>query len=251
MEPTFDHLTDSWTTAFLSLEVIEPNDWNPNRMDAFQFRKERESILRFGFVDPMTVRAIRQDDDTYRMELIDGEHRWKVLRDLEQEYHAGDLDPVEIHPSLIPFLDHRRYPCTILERDEIDAQALTLVLNGTHGESDPLRLAAVLERVRDRHGDDGEIRGLAMSAQSITHTLAFLREGWEDRVKDEASSYTTDDPTKPVEVKVAFSPDAWEVVVQAIQNLPPYGQNERPIAFRLGDCFELLAADFLAGQPNP
>jgi ParB/RepB/Spo0J family partition protein len=54
-----------------------PNVWNPNEMDEFMYEKEKNSILTFGFLDPITVREIPEG-----YEIIDGEQRWNAAKDL-------------------------------------------------------------------------------------------------------------------------------------------------------------------------
>lgn len=125
-EPTFE---------WVDIDLIEPNPWNPNEMDAEMRTNTIESIHEFGFVDPVTVRALT--GDTYQ--LIDGEHRWDVAHGHGTCVKAKKGGGWERHGGL------RQLPIAnlgILE-DEV-AQQLTIVLNETRGTYDPKKMGSLL-----------------------------------------------------------------------------------------------------------
>ncbi len=106
--------------TWVKVDDLEPNPWNPNRMNAFMYAKALESIQTFGFVDPVTC----WDAGNFRLQIIDGEHRWKAAR---------DLGLVEI-PVFIADL-----------KDETQAKKLTILLNELRGQSLPEDMGALLK----------------------------------------------------------------------------------------------------------
>jgi hypothetical protein len=111
-------LTDPFY-AELPSDWLQPNTWNPNRMNAFMYSKELQSIKDHGFIDPITTRRLSAD----RYEIIDGEHRWKASRDLGYE----------------------RVPCYVIDVDEAEAKKLTILLNELRGQAQPTELGALLK----------------------------------------------------------------------------------------------------------
>lgn len=100
------------------IEALSPNPWNPNVMDDEMYRKELASLRRFGYVNPVLVREL-----AHTVQIIDGEHRWKGLKQL----------------------GYRELETTVIEglTDE-EAKQLTIVLNETRGRADPKKLGVLL-----------------------------------------------------------------------------------------------------------
>ena len=96
------------------IDRIKPNPWNPNRMEDWQIEKLKESIKRFGFVDPVLVRPSSDPDADY--EIIDGEHRWRAAKEMKLK---------EIPVVIIEDVDNK------------EAQVLTVVSNELKGTADP------------------------------------------------------------------------------------------------------------------
>ena len=119
-EPTFE---------WVAIDRLEPNPWNPNAMDDEMYAKAIESIHKFGFVDPVTVREV----GIAGYQIIDGEHRWKAGRE-----HSGDCHD-DYHVGMV------QLPITNLGliEDSI-AKQLTIVLNETRGEYEPKRMGELL-----------------------------------------------------------------------------------------------------------
>lgn len=101
---------------------LRPNAWNPNRMGERAFEAEIQSLLRFGYLDPITVRAARPlslgeaaallertrrhayleaaELAQTRYEVIDGEHRLLALLHIYQQMRQGRLKVAEaVHDS--------------------------------------------------------------------------------------------------------------------------------------------------------
>ena len=110
------------TPTYLRVPVMQlrPNSWNPNQMDPEQYSKARNSIRRFGFIDPITV---RQNPDPTPYEIIDGENRWLAAQDEKLvEVDIADLGVVSDHV----------------------AEQLTVILNELRGTYDPKKMGVLL-----------------------------------------------------------------------------------------------------------
>jgi hypothetical protein len=106
------------------VEMLVPNPWNPNVMDADMERVLRANIIRFGFVDPVIA---REKGDQF--EIIDGEHRWAV---------AVDLGFTEV-------------PVFVVSATDDEARQLTLALNEVRGIHDPGKVGDILRDLLDRN----------------------------------------------------------------------------------------------------
>jgi len=105
-------------TVVISLDMLRKNSWNPNVMNDEMYRKELASIRKFGYVNPILARDLGT-----HYEIIDGEHRWKALKQLA--YSEAEV--------------------TVIEglTDE-EAKQLTIVLNETRGTPDQGKLGNLL-----------------------------------------------------------------------------------------------------------
>jgi ParB-like chromosome segregation protein Spo0J len=140
-----------------------PNPWNPNRMSDTMYAKLRAYVEREGFVEPIIARA---HGDSY--EILGGEHRWKVAREL----------------------GHDTVPCIVVELDDRRAKILSINLNELKGQSAPDLLAGLVHDLsRDTSLED--------LATQLPYDLADLRDltellkipdGLDLKLDDEAST---------------------------------------------------------------
>ena len=203
------------TSAVVSRELIRPNAFNPNQMDDDTFRKEIESIRRFGFIDPVTVREVEGG-----FEILDGEHRWRA---------AGELDLPEI-------------PITNLGTvDDSTAKQITVVLNELRGEPNREKLGTLL-------------RGLLATETTadLLEVLPFSEDDFKDLVELPDFDWgALDQPTptanpsagaKWVERTFRLPPDAAEVVDDALRKAQ---KDEDDMAD--WQALEAICADFMGG----
>lgn len=106
--------------------TLHPNRWNPNVQNEFMYQQMKNSLIKFGFADPIKVRT----DGEGKREIIDGEHRLKAAKDLKMPF--------------VPIVNYGPIP------DHI-AQQLTLALR-IQGEDDKDKLAAVLKELETSIG---------------------------------------------------------------------------------------------------
>lgn len=65
------------------LDRVQPNSWNPNVMTEFQLESTREGMLREGWLAAYALLVWGTDETGARRDIIiDGEHRWRIAREL-------------------------------------------------------------------------------------------------------------------------------------------------------------------------
>src|SRR5256885_12668280 len=67
----------------VALEILVEADWNANRVSKATLAKVRRSIERFGFVENLVARP--HPVEPGRFEVLSGNHRLRVLRELGYE----------------------------------------------------------------------------------------------------------------------------------------------------------------------
>lgn len=167
-----------------TLGRIHENTWNPNRQSDEAFAAEIESIKRFGFIDPITVRKHPERRGSF--EIVDGAHRYRALTEL------GWKDEV---------------PVVVIDVTDAEAQALTVVLNETRGQADRIDLANLLARLHDT--DDELLAVLPYSQKEFDDLLAAATtslpeddfSGAFDKVQDGEPEFVTMTFTIPAEAK--------------------------------------------------
>ena len=136
----------------IAIGLIVKNPWNPNQMDKKTLKAEKESIQKYGVVAPIIVREI--DDD---FQIIDGEHRYIVCKELR----------------------HETIPCVIVDGlKEKDAKKLTIILNETKGQNDKIELGKLLGELEKDFGDNLKI-GLPFNDDDLNDLIEFGNVEWE------------------------------------------------------------------------
>jgi ParB-like chromosome segregation protein Spo0J len=102
-------------------DLVIPNRWNPNRVDAFNQMKLETSIERLGLFKPVIVREL--EDGMF--EILGGEHRYHYLRERNME---------------VPILNLGRV-------GDDKAKEIGLVDNTNYGDDDPTALKELLESI--------------------------------------------------------------------------------------------------------
>jgi len=156
------------------LSSLHANPWNPNRMADRTYKAERESIAKFGFIDPITVRPHPELKDQFQ--IIDGEHRSRA---------AIELGLTDVPIAIIHGLG------------DAEAKKLTVVLNETRGSADTLELATLLADIALT--DENLIEGLPYDETQLANLLEIA--------KFEMPDYGDGDPPPAAE-----GAEGWEIV---------------------------------------
>lgn len=128
--------------VYLDVRFIEPNEWNPYKMDKFTFDSLLENIKEQGFDDPLTV--VKLGENRYRV--IDGEHRLAAA----------------------VALGYKEVPCIIKEEIAEDDQKLqTIRRNHIRGDVDKKKFSRLVKDYCDKNKVDQSI---------IASKMAFKNE---------------------------------------------------------------------------
>lgn len=199
-------------SSVVAIDRLQPNPWNPNKMDAFMFDKAVASIQQFGFVDPVTVRQV---DDYY--EIVDGEHRWKAAQSLGyNEIPVWDIGPVN---------------------DDV-AKQLTIVLNETRGSADEAKLSDLLKDLLSDHTTEELVFALPFSPERFDELVGKPAFDWNEL---ERHVDREDQRAQWVERTYRLPIEAAQVLDRALAK----AKDGDDISD--AQALELVAADFLGG----
>jgi hypothetical protein len=195
------------------LEALQPNSWNPNRMDEFMFEKELASMRAFGFVDPITVRELADGS----FEILDGEHRWRAAQ--------------IVGMKMIPVWNLGNVPDPV-------AKQLTIVLNETRGRSDNEKLSALLTDLLTSESRTELMENLPFDAERF-RALTGSDFDWQEL--ESQTETENHDPGGWVERIYRMPIDAAKVLDEALAKIKSGEQQEMSDA----QALEMLAADYL------
>ncbi len=149
-------------TIDITLTELRPAPWNPNQMDERMMERLRESISRYGLVEPLVVRPLNES----LYEVLSGNQRLKVLEDL----------------------DFKWVPCVIVKLDDARAMLLAQALNSLRGEDDLALKGALLKVILSSVSEDEVLSLLPETTESLKSLslinemdLAEYLKAWEER----------------------------------------------------------------------
>lgn len=160
----------------LAIDSVEPDPQNPNELPDDLMDTLKQDVRERGFVQPIVVREIEPDGEEPRFMLIDGEHRWRVLRELGYE----------------------NVPAVVDDLNEDDAKIRNITLNRIRGQLVPIKMALLLADLSKRIPEDELVRRLGMDGAEFTDTLALV--DFTDPVGDQVRQATAREEKEAPEV---------------------------------------------------
>ena len=174
----------------IAIGLLQKNPWNPNKMDSSTLKAEKESIEKYGVVAPIIVRPLGDD-----YQIIDGEHRYIVCKDLGYE----------------------SIPSVIIENlKEMDAKKLTIILNETKGSNDKIELGKLLGELSSDFGDDLKV-GLPFSDDDLKDLIEFGNIEWDKYEGAKAESVNEDEVYR---LHLTFKGSDIDIVKDRLSNNP-------------------------------
>ncbi len=150
-------------SKIVQVDSIKPNLYNPNAMRDSVYQFLKKSIKKRGFLQPIII--------TKDGVIIDGEHRWKALKEL------GESE-VEVK---------------ILDITEEEAKAETLNFNLTRGTFDVEKLGAILLELDQSWGKETLKDNLVMEQKQIDKTIRSFQKGQSaSECLQDPTGYSTD-----------------------------------------------------------
>ena len=172
--------------------MIRPNRWNANLLRPGEMEKLRTEMAESGpeKTPPIIVRPVK---DGY--EIIDGEQRWRIARELGWE----------------------KIKAEILEIDENEAMRLCLVYNMLRGKIDWFKLSDVMREALERGKDIYSIYGESLAKEKIEAVLSLKKIRPEARKIAEKALRERDDVSLQHLVLLAkFHPRYHKVIAEII-----------------------------------
>lgn len=152
-------------TDDIGMHLLREAPWNPNRMDDAASERLRESLIRYGLVQPLVVRPMRRSS---HFEVLSGNQRLRVMRETGIT-HA---------------------PCVVINVDDEEAMLLAEALNEIHGDDDLALKGALLKKILVRIPHHKVLSLLPETAESLQalstmgqDDLAEHLEAWQEAQK--------------------------------------------------------------------
>lgn len=172
---------DALDIRLVDVDSIEPNDWNPNDMEAEFFEAIVAQIKAEGMVQPVLVFPKPGVEGRYI--IADGEHRWKGSK------IAGRK---KIHAVVVPY-------------DEQHAKVKTIAMNNLRGQNIPIKLARLLVDLHSTYSKE-EIRRLTGISEDDQASVLSLLE-IPDFKPGDGIKLTAQDVDRPISVSLMLMPD--------------------------------------------
>jgi ParB family chromosome partitioning protein len=174
----------------IKTDQIAPNDYNPNVVSADILAKLRAEIGQKGLCEPIIV---RRRGDGY--EIVDGEHRWRICRDLGW-------------PEV---------PCIIQDYDDSEAKIKTLQLNYMRGSVIPVKLAALIHDLNKEIKLEDLAKRLPYEEPILTDHLELLKlpEDFGTAIEEQARK---DEEEMPLVMSFVLTKRQAAVLEEAVKN---------------------------------
>lgn len=171
----------------VDIELLKPNEYNPNEMSGEQFQSLVDDLKENGFVgQPIVV----NENHT----IIDGQHRWEAAK----------------------FLGFEKVPVVVFNPlDEDHQKMLTIGWNTKRGEFNPTKLAQLILDLNQRHTLEELSSKLGFSQEQLMDKLAIsgVTQEFMDNVKKQAEERQKE---LPVYLSFAVTKDQEQLVLNAL-----------------------------------
>ena len=137
-----DSVKKSVVIRIVELEKVHPNVFNYNRQTNFIFEKQKGSIRKYGFIEPIVCRD--DPDKEGHLEIVNGEHRYLALIEL---FKSKEIVYLDMAHTIVP-----KSGCIPVYNlgniSRSDAQQLCIALNEIKGKPDNDMLAENIAELR-------------------------------------------------------------------------------------------------------
>lgn len=173
-DPTMPVVYDS---RRLPIDSVEPNLWNPNKMDEKEFNRLATEVSNVGFTVPIQV--VPMQDGKFR--IVGGEHRWRV---------AKALGMTEV-PAIV--LSEEKW------KDEDLQKFVTVRLQVIQGKLDPEKMLTLYNQLAEKYGEDAMASLMGFTEESaLKKYVGEARSSLKDAGLPEEMLQKFDDMKKEV-----------------------------------------------------
>ena len=201
--------------------LLNPNNWNVNRMNRSMMNKLKAYIKREGVVEPIVVRPEPGHEGEFQ--ILGGYHRWLIC---SQE------------------LGYETIPCVVVDLDDKRAKILSVNLNSMTGQTVPNLLSNLLHDLQqDMLMPDLEAT-LPFEQVEITDYLSLLQmpEGWASELEQEAVAKDKEAPEVVTIILDRKQFGLWEQAMDAAEDEIAGARNPK------ARTLELMAGRYLSAQ---
>lgn len=203
------------------ISEVSPNPWNYNRQSNDMYEKEKLSIHKNGFIEPIHVRQL---DVGYQ--IIDGEHRWRACKDL----NFDEISVIDL--GVVPHWE---------------AEGLTIILNDLHGSLDEVKLSKALNFMATLPEWEDYKEQLPWDDKEVARLCKLTNFSWEQLKPSDADTPKVSEGGGPGPVSVQTYAILLEAdLLEHFANIVKWIQTETNSTE--GRALELMCADYLSGH---
>lgn len=200
----------------IPIDKLTEAPWNPNQMDGETLGRLKESLSRYGLVNPLVVRPTENS----HFEVLSGNQRLRALNEMEYE----------------------NIPCVVVNLNDEEAMLLAQALNGLRGEDDLAMKGALLKKVLETIPEDKVLSLLPETADSLRTLASFTQvdlaqhlEAWEQA-----------QAARLKHMQLQFTPKQLELVEEAVNRILPRAKdNSFDNPNNRGNAFYLLCKFYI------
>ncbi|APV44772.1 chromosome partitioning protein, ParB family [Dehalogenimonas formicexedens] len=178
----------------LPLTVLVEAPWNPNQMDEAGFERLKNSLTRYGLVEPLVVRPIQS-----LYEVLSGNQRLKVIKDIGIEL----------------------VPCVVVDLKDAEAMLLAQALNGLRGQDDLALKGALLKEILSSIPESEVLSVLPETSQSLS-TLSTISEG---TLAEHLEAWEQAQAARLSHMQLQFTRPQLETVQEALARILPVAKD--------------------------
>jgi ParB family chromosome partitioning protein len=134
-------------TIEIGITKLKPASWNANQMDDSGVNRLKESLSRYGLVEPLVVRPVSESS----YEILSGNQRLKAITSIGM----------------------KEVPCVVVDLNDAEAMLLAQALNNLHGEDDPILKGNLFRNILESIPEDKVLSLLPETTESLRSLASF------------------------------------------------------------------------------
>ena len=181
----------------LPIENLIEATWNPNHVDERGHNRLKESLSRYGLVEPLVVRP--KEDSSY--EVLSGNHRFKAIRNM----------------------GFSSIPCVVVNLDDAEAMLLAQTLNGLHGEDDQAQKGELFKNILASIPENKVLSLLPETTESLRSLASFSQLDLAEHLQ----AWEQAQAAKLKHMVLQFTNEQLETVEEALSQVLPKARNDK------------------------
>ena len=179
----------------LPIEKLNEAPWNPNQMDEPMQERLRESLSRYGLVEPLVARPV---NGLY--EVLSGNQRLKVIESMAI----------------------KAVPCVVVDLSDNEAMLLAQALNGLRGEDDLAMKGELLRNILTAMPESEVLSLLPETADSLRSLSSFTQTD----IAEHLEAWELAQAARLKHMQLQFTHKQLELVEEAVSSILPKAKSE-------------------------